>query len=175
MHYTNAIDIWSIGCIMAELLVGRVAFAGNNSLDQLIEIIQVLGTPTEEQMTAMSPKRRNKPKLSVVEPQDLHEVSLVAYFQFFFLLPQLLSLTLVRYEQRFPDSSNEAIDLLRCCWTYSPEDRIQAMEALAHCFFDELKSDDAVLLRMPNGRPLPKLFEWSIRGERRCSRCSVVR
>lgn len=167
MHYTNAIDIWSIGCIMGELLLGKVVFAGNNSLDQLIEIIQVLGTPTQEQIREMSPQTKMKQRLSVIERQDLHKVSLVAYFQFSFLLAHLLRLTPILHDQLFPDSSDAAVDLLKGCWTYSPEDRIQAMEALAHGFYDELKADDAVLLRMPNGKPLPKLFEWSKRGEQK--------
>ena len=83
MCYTTAIDIWSIGCILGELLLGKVIFSGANSLDQLIEIIQVMGTPTEEQIRSMNPNTRIKQQLAFVEPQDSHEVSLVAFLQFF--------------------------------------------------------------------------------------------
>lgn len=74
MYYTNAIDIWSIGCIIAELLLGKVMFSGANSMGQLVEVIQVLGTPTESQLRAMNPNARIKHKFAIVEAQDLREV-----------------------------------------------------------------------------------------------------
>lgn len=40
-EYTSAIDIWSVGCVMAELLTGRPLFAGESGVDQLVEIIKV--------------------------------------------------------------------------------------------------------------------------------------
>ena len=46
--YGTGIDIWAMGCILAELLL-RVPFvAGDTDLDQLAKIFQALGTPTEE-------------------------------------------------------------------------------------------------------------------------------
>ena len=41
-------DIWSVGCIMAELLTGQVLFPGNDHIDQLNRILQVCGTPDKE-------------------------------------------------------------------------------------------------------------------------------
>ena len=46
--YTSAIDVWSVGCVVAELLVGQPLFPGESGVDQLVEIIKVLGTPTKE-------------------------------------------------------------------------------------------------------------------------------
>uniref|UniRef100_A0A8C2GWQ4 mitogen-activated protein kinase n=1 Tax=Cyprinus carpio TaxID=7962 RepID=A0A8C2GWQ4_CYPCA len=45
MHYSQTVDIWSVGCIMAEMLLGRPLFKGNDYLDQLREIIKITGTP----------------------------------------------------------------------------------------------------------------------------------
>jgi serine/threonine protein kinase len=45
-YYTNAIDVWSIGCVIAETVIGRPLFPGDSSINQLIEIIRVLGSPT---------------------------------------------------------------------------------------------------------------------------------
>lgn len=50
-----------------------------------------------------------------------------------------------------------AIDLISKLLQYLPEKRIKPMEALAHPFFDELRTSDATL---PNGRPLPPLFNF---------------
>jgi len=46
--YTNAIDVWSAGCVIAELLLGQPLFPGESGVDQLVEIIKVLGTPTRD-------------------------------------------------------------------------------------------------------------------------------
>lgn len=49
------LDIWSAGCVMAELLLGQPIFPGDSGVDQLVEIIKVLGTPTREQIREMNP------------------------------------------------------------------------------------------------------------------------
>ena len=49
------VDIWSAGCVMAELLLGTPIFPGDSGVDQLVEIIKVLGTPTREQIREMNP------------------------------------------------------------------------------------------------------------------------
>uniref|UniRef100_A0A8C5FQW2 Protein kinase domain-containing protein n=1 Tax=Gadus morhua TaxID=8049 RepID=A0A8C5FQW2_GADMO len=48
MHYTQTVDIWSVGCIMAEMLLGKPLFKGNDHLDQLKEIMKVTGTPAAD-------------------------------------------------------------------------------------------------------------------------------
>ena len=41
--YTSAIDVWSIGCVLAELMLGQPLFPGESGVDQLVEIIKVCG------------------------------------------------------------------------------------------------------------------------------------
>ncbi|XP_076862818.1 mitogen-activated protein kinase 12b [Brachyhypopomus gauderio] len=48
MHYSQTVDIWSVGCIMAEMLLGRPLFKGNDHLDQLREIMKITGTPSQD-------------------------------------------------------------------------------------------------------------------------------
>jgi serine/threonine protein kinase len=48
-------DIWSTGCVMGELMLGSPLFPGESGIDQLVEIIKVLGTPTKEQIKTMNP------------------------------------------------------------------------------------------------------------------------
>ena len=52
---TDKSDIWSTGCVMAELMLGQPLFPGESGIDQLVEIIKVLGTPTREQIKTMNP------------------------------------------------------------------------------------------------------------------------
>ena len=54
-EYTTAIDIWSLGCVLAELLLSQALFPGESGVDQLVEIIKVLGTPTREETKCMNP------------------------------------------------------------------------------------------------------------------------
>lgn len=49
------LDIWSLGCVCAELLLGQPLFPGESGVDQLVEIIKVLGTPQREEIEAMNP------------------------------------------------------------------------------------------------------------------------
>uniref|UniRef100_A0A8C2A272 mitogen-activated protein kinase n=1 Tax=Cyprinus carpio TaxID=7962 RepID=A0A8C2A272_CYPCA len=48
MHYSQTVDIWSVGCIMAEMLLGKPLFKGNDHLDQLREIMKITGTPSPD-------------------------------------------------------------------------------------------------------------------------------
>lgn len=47
-EYATPVDIWSIGCIFAELAMKRALFAGQNEQLQINEIFRILGTPNEE-------------------------------------------------------------------------------------------------------------------------------
>jgi len=130
--YTTAIDIWSLGCVMAELLLGNPLFPGDSGVDQLIEIIKVLGTPTKEQVLAMNPN---------------HNV---------FKFPQIKSHPWQKvFRNKAPAS---AIDLVSQFLQYEPKKRIEPFDALAHPFFDELRDPAACL---PNNKPLPNIFNFT--------------
>jgi glycogen synthase kinase 3 beta len=53
-HYTTMIDIWSMGCVMLEMLKMTPLFIGESSVDHLIEVIKVMGTPTKTQVIDMN-------------------------------------------------------------------------------------------------------------------------
>ncbi|XP_076891397.1 shaggy-related protein kinase eta-like isoform X2 [Bidens hawaiensis] len=130
-EYTTSIDIWSAGCILAELLLGQPLFPGENAVDQLVEIIKVLGTPTREEIRCMNPNY-NDFRFPQIKGFPWHKV----------------------FQKRMPP---EAIDLASRLLQYSPNLRCSALEALAHPFFDELRLPN---VHLPNGRPLPPLFDF---------------
>lgn len=53
-QYTVAIDVWSVGTVIGEMVLGRPLFPGNSAVDQLVEIIKVMGTPSKEQIGQMN-------------------------------------------------------------------------------------------------------------------------
>ena len=53
-YYGNKIDIWSIGCVIAELIIGKPIFKANNELGTLSNIIEIIGCPSEENWPGVS-------------------------------------------------------------------------------------------------------------------------
>lgn len=110
--YTTKIDIWSAGCVMAELMLGKLMFPGDSGVDQLVEIIKVLGTPSRDQIRSMNPN----------------------YIEHKF--PQIKAQLFSRVFKR---NSEDAIDLISKILEYSPSKRLTATEVLEHPYFDELR------------------------------------
>lgn len=133
--YTTKIDIWSAGCVMAELILGEPMFPGESGVDQLVEIIKVLGTPTREQMKAMNPN----------------------YSEFRF--PAIRARSWNRIFSSQIRTPPEAAKLVSQLLEYTPSNRLTPLAACAHPFFDELRSSGTKLL--PNGREFPPLFNFS--------------
>lgn len=134
-HYTTAIDVWSMGCVMGELLIGQPLFPGDSSVDQLCEIMKVLGTPTKEEIDAMN-KNYTEFKFPTVKAHPWSKI----------------------FGERKPPTPPEALDLIQKLLQYNPKKRLKPIEALAHPFFDELRDPKT---RLPNGKPLPALFDFS--------------
>ena len=53
--YSTKIDMWSVGCILIEVINGRPLFVADCSLNHILEVIRVLGTPSREDVMAMNP------------------------------------------------------------------------------------------------------------------------
>ncbi|KAG1946721.1 glycogen synthase kinase 3 alpha a isoform X1 [Pimephales promelas] len=131
--YTSNIDVWSAGCVLAELLLGQPIFPGDSGVDQLVEIIKVLGTPTREQIREMNPN----------------------YTEFKF--PQIKAHPWTKVFK--PRTPPEAIALCSRLLEYTPVTRLSPLQACAHTFFDELRQPGT---RLPSGRELPPLFNFTM-------------
>jgi serine/threonine protein kinase len=73
--YSTAIDMWSIGCIFAEMVIGKVLFAGTTPSEQIMVIFQTLGTPNEETWPTVQELPDWDSDLPVYPPKPLHEVN----------------------------------------------------------------------------------------------------
>jgi len=155
--YTPAIDMWSVGCVYAEMLGmldngpdsrsdRRALFPGGSCApmsreragagkegkkDQLATIFEVLGTPTEEELARVrtAAAREYLTTVKARKPEDL--------------------------TKRFPAASKEALDMLRWFLRFQPEDRINVEQALAHPFLAPVRRPhDEVRSKMEGERRL---------------------
>ncbi|XP_067275817.1 mitogen-activated protein kinase 12 isoform X2 [Pseudorasbora parva] len=118
MHYTQTVDIWSVGCIMAEMLLGKPLFKGNDHLDQLMEIMKITGTPTKEFTAKLQSEdaRNYIAKLPKLKKKDLRAL--------------------------LPNINPQAINVLDSMLLLDPESRITAAEGLALPFFSEFREPE---------------------------------
>lgn len=56
LNCTYAVDVWSAGCVFAEMLIGQPLFAGKDGIDQLQQIVEILGSPSPAEISAMNPE-----------------------------------------------------------------------------------------------------------------------
>ncbi|KAK3785605.1 hypothetical protein RRG08_012706 [Elysia crispata] len=108
MHYNQTVDIWSVGCIMAEMLMGRPLFPGSDHIDQLTRILSLVGMPSEQMMKQIisDDARSYIRSLPKMKKKDFHSV--------------------------FSGRNPLAIDLLEKMLDLNTLTRLNATEALAH-------------------------------------------
>lgn len=116
-RYTTAIDVWSIGCIFAELLLGRPLFKGKDYVDQLNKIFDVLGTPEESVIQRIGSDKAQVyvRTLPVKEP--------------------------IPFSRLLPAADHQALDLLRKMLSFDPLSRTAVYEALAHPWLSTYHDD----------------------------------
>ncbi|KAK4754640.1 hypothetical protein SAY87_002744 [Trapa incisa] len=105
-NYSLPVDVWSAGCIFAELLRGELLFSGSSQISHIFGIFRLLGTPNEESWLGVCSLSHFQPIFPQWCPQDL--------------------------QTEFPGADPDGIDLLSRMLQLDPSRRITAKEALSH-------------------------------------------
>ncbi|TKA54345.1 Mitogen-activated protein kinase 2 [Rhodotorula sp. CCFEE 5036] len=111
-EYTYAIDVWSVGCILAEMLNGKPLFPGRDYHHQLTLILGILGTPSLQDFYAIG-SQRSRDYLRALPYQEKKP-----------------------FQSLYPNANPLAIDLLERCLTFNPAKRINVVDALSHPYLE---------------------------------------
>ncbi|CAN8062230.1 unnamed protein product [Agarophyton chilense] len=112
-EYTNAVDLWALGCIMGDLLGRKVLFPGKDFKNQVEIICGILGKPTEEDTKHVTSSRARK------------------------FLSKLPDTEGVDFSALFPNANPDAIDLMEKLLKFNPDKRMTAEQALEHPYVRE--------------------------------------
>ena len=105
-EYNSSIDIWSFGCIFAEMLLGKPFFQGDSEIGQIFKIFEKMGTPSEENLPGINNFPHFKSSFPQFKNKDLHSI--------------------------LKDADPNAVDLLYHVLSLDPKKRISAKSALSH-------------------------------------------
>lgn len=115
-QYSKAVDMWSVGCILGELIVGKAIFPGKSTINQIELILDLLGKP---------------------KPEDLEDIGGVNDWNIINSINARQKYTFSTY---FKGASKHAIDFLKKCLEFNPKKRISVEEALKHPFVEQFHS-----------------------------------
>ena len=113
--YSKAMDIWSIGCIFAEIMARCPLFRGENYLDQIKKITDILGSPNENDMSYISDQQAIK------------------------FITELPKKKKISFKEIYPNGNPLAIDLLEKMLCFNPKNRINTEQCLNHPYFKEIR------------------------------------
>jgi len=119
VDYDEKIDVWSVGCILAELLGRTPLWPGEDYIKQMDLIFSSIGTPSSD---------------------DVEFISNEKAYQY---IKRLKKKPKIPWSQKFPQASPAALDLLERMLQFSPNNRITVDDALKHPYLDDLHLPDS--------------------------------
>ncbi|KAJ6251447.1 mitogen-activated protein kinase [Anaeramoeba flamelloides] len=118
-EYTSAVDVWSTGCIFAEILNRKPLFPGKDFMHQLKLITMVVGKPSKKEIKSLENEKARK------------------------FMSKLPNRKQFNFHKLFPSASEDAIDLLKRMLQFNPSKRITVEESLEHPFFNTIHDPES--------------------------------
>jgi sporulation-specific mitogen-activated protein kinase SMK1 len=115
-NYSKSVDLWAVGCILVELYGRRPLFPGNNQVNQIYEIIKVLGSPSPEMLRKLSWK-----SLSPTRPHY----------------------SKTEWKQLYPFASELGLDLMERLLRWDPSTRLDINETISHKFLKPVRQRES--------------------------------
>nr|ARJ54259.1 p38 protein [Aurelia aurita] len=131
MHYNQTVDVWSVGCIMAELLTSKVLFPGGDHIDQLTKIMQLVGKPS---------------------PESLAKITSESAKNYIKSMPDYRKRP---FSEIFIGANPQAIELLEKMLVLDPDERITSADAIKHPYLAKYHDPDDE----PTGEPFIDTYE----------------
>ena len=118
-QYTKAVDVWSVGCILGEMLHGRAIFPGKSTLNQIELILRLTGIPTDEDLESLNCLTAwNIIKgLNISKPRN--------------------------WEEFFPGASSDALDFVRLCLQFNPKKRPTVDQLFDHKYVRPFRGSES--------------------------------
>lgn len=126
-RYTKAVDMWSVGCILAELIGRKPIFPGRDSFHQITLITSIIGTPSPEELSVHSTSLLFRPGFDT------------SVSDFVAALPRKSK---IPFQQIYPKANPLACDLLDKLLCFDPDKRLTVEEALRHPYLEELHCEE---------------------------------
>lgn len=114
-QYSKAVDVWSVGCILAELINGRALFPGKSTLNQIELILSVLGKP------------------------DSRDIKDIGSENAYSIINSIGGKQRMSFEKFFKDQNPVVIDFLRKCLYFNPKKRFTIDDALNHPYIAQFR------------------------------------
>ena len=123
--YTKAVDMWAVGCILAEMLLGQPLLPGTSTINQLQLIISICGYPSPEDLRSMKCRHAN------------------SLFSNIEMIPNM------RLENIFSEKSHDALDLISKLLIFNPKKRLTVEAAMIHPYIRSFCSDEELKITKP--------------------------